>query len=295
MAEQAGRIVFVLPYIRLSSGKYGVKVIRIGPAEFWPDEEQTWRDVIKAPRPAWLDIYREFPAAEGEQAPPARGSILVADDDAWLKEPGHVENAVAVLYAMGQPEDQWQTPAEAFFYIDFQAKERYNDMVSMPTKTHLHLETAKSLQLLPSLELRGVHGPYRVPANSPEDAELLARITANPDDRLVVGCYHLFRAQFANRFSLPLRQDYAASCACLEALFEIDGTQQEIGQTLISELTGLYPEATGLDRWVKGLYCERSVFNHGASDHRAFGLGRPASGKTHCPGRGLSHAQIWLR
>lgn len=266
MTQTMLRRVFVLPYLRLSSGKYGVREVRVGPAEFWPDDEKTWNDVAKAPRPPWLDIYREFPSGEGKEAPPARGTILIAEDGHWLKEPGHVDNAVAALYALGQPEDQWQTPAEAFFYIDFQVKDSYSDLVSIPTKTHLHLETAESLRLMPPLELRGPNRPYRVLANSAEDAELLRRFAENPDDRLVVGCYHLFRAQFANRFSLPLRQDYAAYCACLEALFEIDGTQQEIAQTMTREMQAIYPDVPGLDRWVKGLYCERSVFNHGASD-----------------------------
>jgi hypothetical protein len=262
----ASRSVFVLPYLRLSSGKYKVKEVHIGPTELWPDEDEVWRDVVTATRPPWLDIYRAFPPSEGEEAPPARGSILIAENDDWFKAPGYVDNAIAVLYVLGQPEDKWQTPAEAFFHLEFKAQAQYYDLVSIPTKTHIHLETAESLQLLPSLELRGVNRPYRVPANSPEGTELLYRFSENPDDRLVVGCYHLFRAQVADRFSSPLRQDYSAYCACLEALLEIDGTQQEIAQTMIRKLCGLYPDAPGLDRWVKGLYCERSVFNHGASD-----------------------------
>ena len=154
-AASASRSVYLLPYLRLSSGKYEVKEFRLGPAEFWPDEDDVWRDVVKAARPPWLDIYRAFPPAEGEEAPPARGSILITEADDWFREPGHVDNAIAVLYVLGQPEDQWQTPAEAFFHSEFKTQAQYYDLVSIPTKTHIHLETAESLQLLPSLELRG--------------------------------------------------------------------------------------------------------------------------------------------
>ena len=56
-------------------------------------------------------------------------------------------------------------------------------------------------------------------------------------------------------------------------LLEIDGTQQEIAQTMIRKLCGLYPNVPGLDRWIKGLYCERSVFNHGIGQGSATGLG----------------------
>ena len=59
--------VYVLPRLRLSTGVYGRKEVRVGKAEFWPDEEATWADVVGKPRPPWLDIFRDFPAAEGEE------------------------------------------------------------------------------------------------------------------------------------------------------------------------------------------------------------------------------------
>jgi hypothetical protein len=46
--------------------------------------------------------------------------------------------------------------------------------------------------------------------------ELIRRFDADPHDRLVVACYHLFRTQFANSFTAPELQDCAAFCSCMD-------------------------------------------------------------------------------
>jgi hypothetical protein len=85
-------------------------------------------------------------------------------------------------------------------------------------------------------------------------------------DRLIIARYHFFRAQFANSFPSPPEQDYAAYCACLEAVLEVDkSTDQMLGKALRERLAELFLGLTGFDEWAKGLYDARSFFNHGLS------------------------------
>jgi hypothetical protein len=77
----------------------------------------------------------------------------------------------------------------------------------------------------------------------------------------------LFRSRFGNDFVSPLRQDYSAYCASLEAALDVDGTQRGVGAEIANRLANVYPDLPKqeLRLWAKGLYVERSIFVHGAS------------------------------
>lgn len=154
MQNSTTRLVYVLPRLKLAGVKYGQKGVGIGRAEFWPDEDSTWTNVIRKPRPAWLDIFREFPPASGRgrEAHVARGTLLVADDDEWLRD--NAAKVIPILYYAGQSEDHWQTPAEAFQYSQFKAADTPAALVSLMTKYGPLLEDERSLRVHPPLGLR---------------------------------------------------------------------------------------------------------------------------------------------
>lgn len=261
-ASPTTRTVYIMPRLQVSSMKYGQKEIRVGKAEFWPDEDATWASVVRKPRPAWLDIFRDFSAAEGERADVARGTLLVSDDDDWLRQ--NAQKVVPVLFVLGLDAGCWETPAEAFHYIQYDARDVPADLVSLMTKYGPLMEDANSLQLLPPLGLRG-HRTVRVRLDDPFKTELIRRFDQNPDDRIVVACRHLFRTQFSDPFIAPFDQDEAAFCSCLEAVFDIQPSQKEIGKELGKRVAGVYPGLDGLSEWVEGLYVRRCDFDHGDS------------------------------
>ena len=80
-----------------------------------------------------------------------------------------------------------------------------------------------------------------------------------------MSCYHFFRTQYANGFLAPARQDFAAYCACLEAAFDtpksLDG-----GKTLAESIKNFYMGYEKLHDFIRGLYGERSIFNHGVPE-----------------------------
>jgi hypothetical protein len=65
----------------------------------------------------------------------------------------------------------------------------------------------------------------------------------------------------------PVRQDYSAYCASLEAALDVDGAQRGVGAEITNRLVKLYPDLPGpeMRAWAKGLYSQRSIFVHGAS------------------------------
>lgn len=254
--------VYILPRLRLWSGKYGQKEVRLGKAEFWPDEDATWANVIGKPRPPWMDIFRDFPPADGYAPEVARGTLLVSTDDAWLRE--HATKIVPLLFVLSLDAGQWETPAEAFYYIQYEAKDTPTDLVSLMTKYGPLMEDASSLQLLPPLGLR-CQRSVQVRLDEPFKVALVHRFDQNPDDRLVVACRHLFRTQFSDPFIAPFDQDEAAFCSCLEAVFDIEASQREIGKELGRRVAAVYPELDGIAEWVEGLYIRRCDFDHGDS------------------------------
>ena len=265
---QAGRLVYVLPRVNVSSMLYGEKSVSVGDAHFWPDQPNTWSDVLGLPRPEWLDVFREFPGIKRKESSPARGTLLIAKDDMWLQQ--NVSRIIAVLYVAGVEGNCWEVPSDAFQYHGFKATPNPADLVVLHTKTSGKTEDLGSLQLLPPLELRAVSGRFRINTNDDLVRELFRRFDSNPNDRLAAACYHLFRTQFENTFLSPAEQDYAAFCACLEAALDIKGT--EPGQQMADRLLSLFPSYPDIVRWIKGLYSERSVFNHGATVEEADAL-----------------------
>ncbi|QGJ70861.1 Hypothetical protein PBC10988_25600 [Planctomycetales bacterium 10988] len=256
------KLVYVLPRIRLSGTAYREERFAISQANFLPDEPSSWAEVIQLPRPDWLNIYRQFPYLHSEEpAEPAHGTLIISDDEEWLRK--HVSRLIAVVYTLGLDESQWQVPADAFQYSAFKATEQPHDLVTLFTKSGGKTEDLRSLQLLPPLELRGVPTSFRVNLRDEKHAELIRRFDSNPYDRLTVACYHLFRSQFDNPVVAPSEQDFSAYCACLEASLDVTGP--DYSKELSDKLAEIYGKHTKLERWIKGLYSERSVFNHGVS------------------------------
>jgi hypothetical protein len=278
----------VLPRVRITTGDNQRKMVSVGKAQFWPDEDDIWDEVVRKARPRWLDIFRDWPHPTPEGTEPAepqvaRGTLLISDDDDWLAQ--HVHSVIPLVYVLGLPQADWarRPPAEAFHYGGFRATDRSEENVTFATKTgDLIMECATSLKLFPPLELRGDRRYFLVdigddsdqkvrrlfggpPSGRALNGELVRRFEGNPRDRIVMACYHLFRSQFANEFMSPVPQDYAAYCASLEASLDIDGTQRDVAARITQRLVELYPDLAGLDVWTKGLYAERSSFVHGAS------------------------------
>jgi len=258
----ASKLIYVLPRIRLSGTAYGQDRFSISKANFLPDEPKSWAEVIQLPRPDWLDIYRQFPHLDSDEpAEPARGTLIISDDEEWLRK--HISRLIAVVYILGLEESQWRTPADAFHYSAFKATEQPHDLVTLFTKSGGKTEDLRSIQLLPPLELRAVSSSFRVNLRDEKHAELIRRFDTNPYDRLVVACYHLFRSQFDNPVVAPSEQDFSAYCACFEAALDVKGP--DYSKELSDKLTDVYGKHNAMERWIKGLYSERSVFNHGSS------------------------------
>jgi hypothetical protein len=259
---EASKLVYFLPRIRLSGTAYGQERFAISKAQFLPDEPKSWQEVLQLPRPDWLDIYRQFPYLHSNDPPePTRGTLIVSEDEEWLKK--HIARLIGVAYVLGLEESQWQVPADAFQYSSFRATGQPHDLVTLYTKSGGKTEDLHSLQLLPPLELRGVPSSFRVNLKDEKNAELVRRFDSNPYDRLAVACYHLFRSQFDNPIVAPSEQDYSAYCACFEAALGVTGP--DYAKELSDKLTNLYGKHSAMERWIKGLYSERSVFNHGIS------------------------------
>lgn len=254
------KLIYVLPRIRLSGSGFQQKIFCISKATFLPDEPKSWDEQIQCPRPEWLDIFRQFPYPSAEDTPePARGTLIFSDDNEWLGK--HISKLIGVAYFLGLDESRWEIPADAFQYSFFPLRAAGNNLVTLNTKTRSLTENLGSIQLLPPLELRAAPDSMRLNLEDAKHVELIRRFTSNPYDRLAVACYHLFRSQFDNPVMAPVEQDFAAYCACLEAALDVTGP--DYSKELCDKLTGIYGKHSAMEVWMKGLYSERSVFNHG--------------------------------
>lgn len=324
MNGNESKLVYVLPRVRIVSGDAQQKVVNVGKAQFWLDEDDIWSQVIGKTRPPWLDIYRDFPNSHISAEPRvARGTLLISDNDKWLAD--HVHVLIPLTYVLGLPLNHFSIPpAEAFQYGGFRATDKEEETVTFVTKTALNVERAGSLKLFPSLELRGGDCSYLVQIGDESDmhamcdmmrffncapsvrvlnSELVRRFDANPNDRIVMACYHLFRSQFSNEFTSPVLQDYAAYCASLEAALDIDGAR-DVGASITRQLLKIYPDFRNddLQEWMRGLYAERSIFVHGASREvqkkyekslLAFRKCRDNRQKLRCLCLDVIHASLW--
>ena len=262
--------IYVLPWLRITTTQYGNDPLVISNATFYSDSPEVWQETLQLPRPVWLDIFRDFHVLDHEQEPkPARGTIIVSDDDDWLRE--HISRLIGVLYVIGEDCRRWQIPSDAFNYRGFFASNETKPMVTFHSKTSSKTEDLSSLQLTPGLELRGVNPNFRADLTVPENQKLIELFEANPRDRLAVASYHLFRTQFEDPVVAPSEQDIAGYCACLEAAFDI--RRPKYSKKLSDRLAENYGEPKEFRRWIKGFYAERSVFNHGATSVEAEGDG----------------------
>lgn len=250
--QNAPRLVYALPRVRITTNAYSVNEVAVSRARIVWDTDENWIDVVGHPRPNWLDIYQD--GHDGV----ARGTLIVSDDDEWLSR--HIQRVLSIIYVMGLPIQRWGTPSEAFRIVPFTAKASPEALVCVHTKTRRCIESADSIRLPPPIELRAVQHGYQVDVNDSCYEELLRRFRENPYDRLVTACYHLFRTQFENWFLGPSEHDAAAYCACLEAALDVP--ERDYAETVARRLVSFYNEPA-LGPWVRGLYTERSLFNHG--------------------------------
>jgi len=257
------KLIYVMPRVRVAPRLYGQTELVLGKATFLPDEDATWANRIQKPRPSCLDTFRQFPYDNASNLPVSRGTILIADDESWLRE--SVSYVVAVAYVLGAQENFWQPPSEAFQYYDIAVGDTPQDLVQFHTKTSSLIEDTSAFKLLPPLELRGPRDQFRIDPRSDVFAELSKRLGKAEPDRLIVSCFHLFRTQYANAFLAPARQDFAAYCASLEAAFDTPKSQDG-GKTLAECVEKFYMGYGELRDFIRGLYEERSIFNHGVSE-----------------------------
>jgi len=265
------KLVYVIPRVQIVGTGFRQTELRLGKATLLLDTDATWQSRIGKPRPPCLNVYREFPRSVDDADPTVvRGTIVASDDEGWLRE--NVAYVVSVAYVLGIQENRWRHPAEAFQYIGLSVGDTPHDLVQFYTKTGSLIEDVDDFRLLPPLELRGVRNQFYIDTRSEHFSELSKRLERSLPDRLIVGCYHLFRTQFANGFLASVRQDYAAYCACLEAAFDTPKSQDG-GATLADFVERFYDnenKVSGLRDFlrdfIRGLYEERSVFNHGVSE-----------------------------
>ena len=258
------RMIYVMPRVRLSPLLHGQTRIDLGKATFLPDDDATWTSYIQKPRPLCLDIFRNFPYRDAYSDPPvARGTILISDDEPWLRT--NVSYVVAVAYVVGAQENYWQPSSEAFQCYELTVGDSSHELVKFHTKSTSIIEDVGGFRLLPPLELRSPRDQFRIDTQGDVFGELNERLGQREPDRLIVSCFHLFRTQYANAFLTPARQDFAAYCACLEAAFDTP-KGQDGGKILADHVEGFYGGYGELRDFIRGLYEERSIFNHGVSE-----------------------------
>ena len=264
-------IVTWFPYIRVTNGKYRCREVEVGPVTIWPDDESTWNDVVGRPRPGWLKVYRNWPTPSAASGEPCRGSVAVAAAD---RDPQFLADAdqrvAAIIYFLGDVaatngNPRRGRPAELLTRRAFEPPDEPTDDLALSrvlTKHAFHLESAANLSLTPPITLRGHLDRYKLDLNRPEHAELVARFTTNPQDRLVTACVHYFLTQYSDATTHPYEQDYANFCASLEAAYDVR-EKGDIWKVLYDGIKGDYGDMPDLERWVQGLYGCRSVHNHG--------------------------------
>jgi hypothetical protein len=254
-------VFFWMPYVCLRDRAAG-HVITIDKASFWPDQEQTWQDVLKCDRPPWLDIFRDFPShpanAEGK---PLAGTIVFSDDEEWLE--ANMPNLVALVYFLSNPRDS-DCPAELFKYLRGSDSDDVHRAAPLWSKKVGSIESSDSIVLYPPYELRG-HNNRQVTlrSDSQEHQNLIQLFQRNPNHRIWIACRNFFRAQFGDWFAFPTPHDIACYCAALEAAFEIEPKSREIGKQLAEYIQKFYWTDNDLKEWVLGLYTCRSIHVHG--------------------------------
>jgi hypothetical protein len=176
-------------------------------------------------RPAWFDIYREFPGHGKEQiGQPCRGTVAVGTQPEWLAQ--NYKRLVAVLYFIGdvacfQGDPQTGRPGECFYARTFPLNVQSHELVQLWTKHGGLIEDDKSLKVTPPIAVRGHLDPYFLDTQRVEHAALVELLFRNSEHRLITACLHYFLAQMGDPMIVSFEQDYANYCASLEAAFDI--------------------------------------------------------------------------
>jgi hypothetical protein len=298
-----------MPYVRFTDGLYrapGAPAnINVGQAALWPDTIEVWQNQINLPRPAWLEMYRDFPRQGSQEIGEPIFGTVVLGDEAWLTE--NYRRLIAVLYFLGdcailQGIPRTGRPSEWFYARPLSIGPQLHDLVEVWTKHGSHIEDQDSLKMTPPLPVRGNHTQYRLDLPRVEHAALVQLLFANPQHRLITACLHYFLAQTGDPLVVSFEQDYANYCAALEAAFNIvqgapnsvtapaAGFFRSIGNKLLrligcgpathratlgiyeqleAALVVLYGDDDVFKEYCRGLYTCRSIHDHGLSNFGA--------------------------
>jgi len=259
--NQKPKTVYVFLRVRIREGSSRRENFKVGRITVMPDDDAVWQNEFSTNRPSWLQMFRDFPDVGSERdGEEARGSIVVTDDDSWIEE--HISRLVGVFYFLGLRTNDWRVPSEALSYVGFKLTSSPSNMVELVTKSGRFIERCDSIRFPPPLALRTVGSMFNLSMEKATHQTLCDRFFKNPFDNLAVACFHLYRTQWGDFLHSPHEQDFAAYCACLEAVLDV---KDDYPRNVYKSLRSRYDDYPGLDEWVRGLYSERSVFNHGAT------------------------------
>ncbi len=253
------------PYVQFTDGSYDCNRIEFrDKTTLLPDSDATWNNILKNPRPKWMEIYRDFPNFDSKEAgQPIRGTVLVSDRIEWLYD--YIDSFCAILYFIGNC-PLGICPAEKFYYRLVRATHKDSNRIGISGKASLGLEDVRSVFIPPPIELRAKLGwNYEVQLKKPENQTLLELFFDKPEDRLIVASRNYFRANFDNLFTSPRIDDCVKYCACLEALFDVSNFRG-VGDQLADHIQEEYFENEIVKMFIVGLYAERSRWVHGSSD-----------------------------
>lgn len=258
-----------MPYLELAYPLRGPKVLEVGKARFLPDSDDVWANEVKRPRPSHLNMFREFPPVTSDEAgSPIRGTIVLCEDEDWLK--AFLDEAVAVVYFLGDRPQPGQ-PAERFAYHSLNLKNDAHNpaqIASFVTKHGELWEDEKSIVIYPPLVVRGSLGQYPFDVKREEHKKLLEVFRSNPQDRLIVAVRQYFRTQFSDVFTSTIQDDYSTHCSVIEAALNID-TRHMAADKFVDALTAKYGADGGFGDFFLGMYVARSLHVHGATSQAA--------------------------
>lgn len=256
-------IVAVMPYVKFArkirTGPQGP--IEVSKVKLWADTDGNWKEATGHDRPGWLGILREYKGTE--VGDPARGTLIVSDDDTWLQD--NIRRLAAVLHFLGYRSSSNILPAERFAYRLVRLPG--TDEVCFVTKRERKIESPDECVILPPLEAKGPNSLCRIDTARAEHRRLLSLFDKNPTDRLVTAVVHFFESQFESSFTSPVNHDYVCYCACLEAALGID-SQRGLHEKVAAELSGIYRRDKWFLDWIYGLYMVRAAQVHGLDPSR---------------------------
>jgi hypothetical protein len=250
-----------MPYLRIAYGHGKAKECAIGKARFVPDTSDNWMHVTGRSRPQYLDLFKDFPVADGQTGDPAYGTLVLSDDEDWLTH--HIETAVAVLYFLGDKTPKG-LPAEVFTYKPVVLKSSNdNVLVQFNTKQGPLTESGDSIALYPPLGVRGQNYEYRVDVQRPEHVALLRQFAADPNDRVAVAVRQYFRSQFSDVFTSTFETDFTLLCSATEAALDV-AISIKTGDDFVEKLRDIFGKDREIEYFFLGWYGARSRHVHGS-------------------------------